>query len=104
MMRLIEGGASIQPNGRRGPWNTRLFATAGMLAQDGSSLTRAKKFASQVMIVSGAQAITCSIDTLAMPPRPVARSATLMPPARSMISLLIEPVSPVSSPFGWRAR
>ena len=55
-------------------------------------------------MVSGAQASTCSIETLAMPPRALPRSATLMPPARSMISVLIEPVSPVSSPFGSRAR
>jgi hypothetical protein len=60
--------------------------------------------ASQVTIVSGAQAITCSIETLAMPPRKAPRAATLMPPARSMISVLIDPVSPVSRPFASRAR
>jgi len=55
---------------------------------------------SMVMITSGFQSSTCSIDTVARPPR--------VPPATfcasiSMVSTLMEPPSPVSSPRGPRA-
>ena len=57
-----------------------------------------------VTTISGCQAISCSSDAVAMLPRPPMPSTTLIAPTRSMISVLIEPRAPVSSPSGPRAR
>jgi len=50
------------------------------------------------MTISGCQAISCSSDAVAMLPRPPMPSTTVVAPTRSMISVLIEPRAPVSSP------
>ena len=74
-----------------------------MLAHNGSLPTRSKKFRSHVRMISGSATINCSMETRARPLCP-ATAATLRPPARSMISVLIEPTTPVSKPSGPRAQ
>src|SRR6516162_10300683 len=97
--RFTAGGKSTQPNGSFGERCTRCARTAATGAQAGSLETFAAKSWSMVMITSGSHNSTCSIETLASP--------LGVPPAtfcatNSIVSTLIEPPSPVSSPRGPR--
>ena len=88
-MRFTEGGKSTQPKGSRGDRCTRLSRTAGTVAQSGSLAHGGRSRGSMVTMTSGAQASTCSRETLARPPR--SPPATLRAPRNSMVSTLIEP-------------
>ena len=67
--RLTQGGKSTQPNGSLGERCTRPSRTALTGAQAGSLRTLAAKSWSMVMMTSGFHSSTCSIETLASPPR-----------------------------------
>src|SRR5262249_24716967 len=89
--RFTVGGKSTQPNGSFGERCTRRARTAATGAQAGSFETFAAKSWSMVMITSGFHNSTCSMETLASPPR--------VPPATfcttsSIVSTLIEPPRP----------